>query len=95
MTDGAKYEGSYHEGKKQGKGLFIWKNGTTYDGDFHEDYIEGYGVLKLHTGFIYTGNWKKGLKHGEISLVAPDGTKRFEGNYLNDKEHGQFKYTNE
>ena len=41
------YEGSYHEGKKHGKGLYIWQDGSSYDGDWYENRIEGHGVRAL------------------------------------------------
>ena len=44
------YEGQYHEGKKHGRGLYIWQDGSSYDGDWFENRIEGSGVYKWKDG---------------------------------------------
>ncbi len=41
--DGAKYEGDYVEGKKQGRGTFKWADGSCYSGEFYDNNIHGYG----------------------------------------------------
>lgn len=42
-NDGAKYEGIYKNGKKNGKGKFEWPDGSYYLGEFVENEIEGEG----------------------------------------------------
>ena len=43
--DGAKYEGAYIEGKKQGHGQFLWADGSSYSGEFNDNNIHGRGKL--------------------------------------------------
>ena len=39
------YEGSYHEGNKHGKCLYIFQKGSSYDGDWYENRMEGQGTF--------------------------------------------------
>ena len=41
--DGSRYEGDFHQGKKQGKGRFIWADGSSFNGQFVDNNIEGIG----------------------------------------------------
>ncbi len=41
--DGAKYDGYYKQGKKHGKGLFIWADQSVYNGEFYDNNIHGFG----------------------------------------------------
>ena len=41
--DGAKYEGYYVDGKKEGRGRFTWGDGSTFEGEFRDNNIHGYG----------------------------------------------------
>lgn len=43
MINGDSYEGEYMNDKKNGKGIYIWKNGSKYEGNFENDYRHGYG----------------------------------------------------
>ena len=51
----ASYEGDFHAGMKNGKGVKTWANGDRYEGDFVDDRREGHGV--------YT--WGRGPWQGE------------------------------
>ena len=42
--DGARYEGNYEVGQKQGRGRFQWADGSKYEGEFKNNNIEGYGM---------------------------------------------------
>ena len=37
--DGAKYDGSYVNGKKEGYGVFMWADGSKYEGNFENNDI--------------------------------------------------------
>ena len=39
--DKSYYEGDYYEGKKHGKGKYIWPDGSQYEGDWEENKISG------------------------------------------------------
>jgi len=34
FPDRSVYQGSFFEGKKHGKGRFLWRDGSSYEGDF-------------------------------------------------------------
>ena len=39
------YEGETKNGKKEGKGKYIYNNGNRYEGDWKNDIKEGKGIL--------------------------------------------------
>ena len=45
--DGNRYEGRYEQGKKQGHGKFIWRDGRVYDGEWSNGLKHGTGMLRL------------------------------------------------
>ena len=42
--DGARYEGSYENGQKNGRGKFSWADGSRYEGNFKNNNIDGFGI---------------------------------------------------
>ncbi len=50
-----RYVGQWKEGKKQGKGKLLMKDGTTYEGDFQQGEIVGRGKKTWADGREYTG----------------------------------------
>ena len=62
--DGAKFEGEYRNGNKNGKGHFKWADGSTYEGDFVDNNIHGKGRTFLGSpefnlmGLKETGTYK-------------------------------------
>lgn len=42
--DGAKYEGEYIDGAKEGKGKLEFADGSWYEGEFVANEIEGEGI---------------------------------------------------
>jgi hypothetical protein len=68
------YEGSYYEGKKHGRGLYIWQDGSSYDGDWYENRIEGNGIYKwnkqgISPGTIVTDNNNNVIVRAGTSLI--------------------------
>ena len=57
--DGAKYEGEYKYGKKEGKGKFHWSDGSSYEGDFLNNNIHGYGIYKWYDGKMVLNKFYK------------------------------------
>ncbi len=51
-------------GKKEGHGSFIYKNGDKYVGDFKDDKREGKGILYYKNGNIYDGEFKNNCIDG-------------------------------
>ena len=43
--DGARYEGSYENGQKNGRGKFSWADGSKYEGNFRNNNIDGFGII--------------------------------------------------
>lgn len=100
-VDGAKYEGEYAIGNKEGKGRFVWADGSVYEGEFRNNNIEGKGLYryKQHLIIIYIGTyvWNDGRKfigdwadnkmHGKGKFTWPDG-RSYEGEYIDDKKQG-------
>ena len=53
------YEGRYDDGKKSGKGDFVFPNGDYYCGSFDRDMKDGYGSLvSFSENFTYKGDFK-------------------------------------
>mgnify|MGYP003849388355 CR=1 FL=1 len=46
-------------GKKHGKGTFIYANGDKYEGEFKNNIFHGDGTLIFADGTKYKGNFKK------------------------------------
>ena len=53
--DGSKYEGIYKDGKKHGKGKYVWNDENSYDGDWVENRITGKVLLICITRVIISG----------------------------------------
>ena len=56
--DGSKFEGGLTDGKRNGKGIYAYKNGDVYVGDWKDDKFHGYGRRKL-TRFLHIREWRK------------------------------------
>ena len=57
-TDGAVYEGDFIDGKRTGKGVFIWaEDGQRYEGEFVDGKRHGYGVMKFSDGRVHQGRF--------------------------------------
>ena len=52
-----KYEGKWVDGKKNGHGLFYWKNGDYYVGEWKNDHSQGKGKYIWKCGSYYEGNF--------------------------------------
>ena len=86
-----KYEGPLINGKKEGKGIYIYKNGCKYEGYFKNDKKEGSGIFYYANGDRYKGNFKEGNYHGKGTFYFNNGD-RYEGEFINNKYSGIGKY---
>ena len=68
---GGRYTGHVLNGKANGKGNLVWKNGTTYVGDFLNNTLHGKGERISPNGAKYTGDWEAGLRHGKVGGPKP------------------------
>ena len=48
--EGAKYEGEYVHGMKEGTGKYTYSDGSTYEGDWYSNKIDGYGTQLWNDG---------------------------------------------
>jgi len=58
------YDGEWKDGKRNGKGEMVWKNGARYNGDWSNGKRDGYGEHIFPNGEKYVGNWKNGRREG-------------------------------
>jgi len=88
-TNGA-YTGMMLNGKRQGKGVYMWNNGDSFDGYYENDKMSGYGRLDSKSKmFRYEGNFANGEFNGQgIYYDDRDGW-RHEGNFKDGKPDGE------
>lgn len=68
------YEGRYDDGKKSGKGDFLFPNGDFYRGNFDRDKKEGFGTLvSFSKNFIYKGEFKNDIIKGPGICILSNG----------------------
>lgn len=66
--------------ERHGKGKNTFQNGDIYEGSYVSGQRNGSGVYKWKaTGARYIGEYSKNLKHGQGTMVYPDGS-RYKGN---------------
>lgn len=60
---GAKYNGSFKDGKKDGNGTMIFANGNKYIGAWKEDKMHGVGIFFCgRENSKRQGQWKEGRR---------------------------------
>ena len=64
FSNNDKYEGFYFNGKRCGKGTYIWGSGDKYTGQWVDGLFHGFGLLELSTGDSFKGHFFKGQPHG-------------------------------
>jgi hypothetical protein len=76
------YEGRYDDGKKSGKGDFVFPNGDFYRGNFTHDLKDGYGMLvSFQKNFVYKGDFKLDSIKGHGICLFSNGMV-IEGNFI-------------
>ncbi len=86
-----KYEGQMINGKKEGKGIYIYRNGCKYEGYFQNDKKEGIGIFYYSNGDRYKGYFHEGFYHGNGVFYFNNGD-RYEGQFVQNKYSGKGKY---
>ena len=81
-SDGQRYLGDFYDGKKEGKGHFIYPDGSTYEGEVSKDVFDGQGSYKWKDGKQYEGTFLNGLMHGSGIHKWANG-KVYEGAFIN------------
>ena len=72
FTDG-KYEGNIEQGKPNGMGKVIFKNGDKYEGSWIDGKLDGKGTFISSDGTKYIGEWINGKYHSIGRLIYSDG----------------------
>jgi hypothetical protein len=74
FKDGARYDGEFKNGKRNGCGTNTEANSSTYMGQFKNDQFNGIGLLSLSDGARYIGEFRNKRCQGQGTFVPPDGT---------------------
>ena len=106
INDGGKYRvlymGRWHEGRKQGYGVCVSKDGDRYEGEWMSGLRHGVGRQtyggRASDGFggdEYEGEWKEGKRCGRGTLTLASGAV-YTGEWLDDEKHGEgvYEYAN-
>ncbi len=89
----SKYEGSYHNGIREGKGIYT-HDGSVKTGTFINGQLVGKGTLRDEDGNSYEGEFINYCMHGNGTLTWGNGTK-FVGYMVNDMPYtGKLTYYN-
>ena len=89
--EGNYYEGTFVNGKKDGKGIVIYKNGAKYEGELKNNLHNGVGKLTQLDGEIFIGEWKEGKINGNGVRYHSNGDV-YSGHYINNSRDGTGKY---
>ena len=85
-TDGSVLEGTWVDGKLEGFGRKLFKNGDVcYVGEFKNDVFNGRGVL--YNEHASKGQDVKPLDHTDLTSISQLWT-NYEGEFENNKKHG-------
>ena len=77
------YDGEWVNDRKEGFGLYKYKNGSTYEGKWVNGVREGTGIFQYPDGSYYNGDFVNDKRNGNGKYVAQDGT-----NYTGDWNNG-------
>merc|ERR1712051_840040 len=73
-AEGGRYTGETNmEGKRQGRGEYIWPNNDRYMGDFADGVKNGNGILYFANGDKRVGVWKNDKLHGPATYYYSVG----------------------
>lgn len=90
------YTGDWFENKKEGKGIFFYKDGGCYDGSWKNSKRHGKGLMIYSNGDTYEGNWQNDLKHGygimEYEFPQVKKGNKYYGYWCNGLKEGQGYY---
>ena len=90
MNNEEKYYGDIINGKKEGKGKMIYKNGDYYNGNWKNNLREGKGTFINKKGDKYYGIWKNDILENNVTIKYKNGDE-FEGIIKYGKKEGEGK----
>jgi hypothetical protein len=85
------YDGSYVNGKREGKGIFTFENGDKYEGEWKADQMHGEGIYKYKSAGVYVGNYKEGKMEGQGTFKFKNGD-YYKGSWLGGRREGYGTY---
>ena len=96
--NGSSYEGSFHEKKKHGQGLYIWTDGEEegkeicrYSGAYDNGKRQGLGKMTFPDGSYYHGMWEDNKRCGEGTYKYVNGD-AYSGTWAEDFKSGNGAY---
>lgn len=89
---GDRYEGEYHRGRMEGRGILTWENGDRYDGEYSANIQQGRGVFTFASGARYSGEFKNDRYSGHGLFTFTSGN-RYEGAFASGTFEGQGTYS--
>lgn len=95
MQGGDKFKGQYVKGLKNGQGVQRFPNGSFIEGTWRDDRLLNGKATYAHSNSVYTGAFQDNRKHGQGSMISPEGS--YSGNWINDEKNGRgtMRYSNE
>ncbi len=90
-SSGAKYVGSFKNGKIHGEGTLYFSNGNKYFGSWKNQYREGKGKMVFSNGDVYRGHFSKSKFNGRGTMEFSNGD-TYIGQWKNDYQHGKGEY---
>jgi hypothetical protein len=61
ISPNGEYNGEFSNGKKNGTGLFKWKDGSYYEGEYRNDLKNGHGkYVSADRQNVHDGQWRGG-----------------------------------
>eukprot|EP00483_Globobulimina_turgida_P000386 UN00386 len=88
-ANGDTFEGEYIDGKKNGKGIYFWKEfQATYDGEWSMGIRRGNGKFTYSDGSRYEGEWDNNYRSGSGTYMFANGDS-YCGEYLDGKRRGE------
>jgi len=83
--NGDMFEGRFVKGVRHGPGRFDFSDGSSYEGNFVKGEFHGQGCKYIHKdGRVYLGDFGNGERNGHGKELYPDGSLRYEGEWLSD-----------
>mmetsp|Transcript_84211 Transcript_84211/g.234902 ORF Transcript_84211/g.234902 Transcript_84211/m.234902 type:complete len:303 (-) Transcript_84211:174-1082(-) len=86
-SDGAKYEGDFKEGTKDGFGKYSWPNGHVQYGAWKNGMMDGRAEFRGNDGNKFQGTWADDRKTGIGKYMWANG-EIYEGQYVQDQREG-------
>jgi len=68
--DGARYEGNFVQGKRNGEGVYYYAKGSKYIGTQENDRRHGWGTYYYSSGSKYVGEWVYETKEGRGTFYS-------------------------